>query len=45
MKVLVTGGGGFVGGYVIERLLGRGYSVRSIGRSPQPQLEVKGVEV
>lgn len=45
MKVLVTGGGGFVGGYVIERLLQRGYSVRSIGRSPQAQLEAKGVEV
>ena len=45
MKILVTGGGGFVGGYVIERLLERGYSVRSIGRSPQPQLEAKGVEV
>lgn len=45
MKILVTGGGGFVGGYVIERLLARGYSVRSIGRSPQPQLEAQGVEV
>ena len=45
MKILVTGGGGFVGGYVIERLLARGYVVRSIGRSPQPQLEAQGVEV
>lgn len=45
MKILVTGGGGFVGGYVVDRLLARGYSVRSIGRSPQPQLEAKGVEV
>jgi len=45
MKILVTGGGGFVGGYVIERLLARGYTVRSIGRSPQPQLETQGVEV
>ena len=45
MKILVTGGGGFVGGYVVERLLARGYSVRSIGRSPQPQLEEQGVEV
>jgi nucleoside-diphosphate-sugar epimerase len=45
MKILVTGGGGFVGGYVVERLLERGYSVRSIGRSPQPQLEAKGVDV
>jgi nucleoside-diphosphate-sugar epimerase len=45
MKVLVTGGGGFVGGYVIEQLLARGYSVRSFGRSPQPKLEARGVEV
>jgi nucleoside-diphosphate-sugar epimerase len=45
MKVLVTGGGGFVGGYVIEQLLKRGYSVRSFGRSPQPKLEARGVDV
>jgi len=45
MKVLVTGGGGFVGGYVIERLLARGYEVRSIGRSAQPELKKSGVEV
>ena len=45
MKILVTGGGGFVGGYIIERLLARGYTVRSIGRSPQPQLEAQGVDV
>ena len=45
MKILVTGGGGFVGGYIVERLLARGYAVRSIGRSPQPELVAKGVEV
>ena len=45
MKILVTGGGGFVGGYVVERLLQRGYAVRSFGRSRQPQLAAKGVEV
>lgn len=45
MKILVTGGGGFVGGYVIERLLQRGYAVRSFGRTPQPELEARGVEV
>ena len=34
-----------MGGYIVERLLARGYTVRSIGRSPQPQLEAKGVKV
>jgi nucleoside-diphosphate-sugar epimerase len=45
MNVLVTGGGGFVGTYLIDRLLARGYQVRSFGRSPQAALEQKGVEV
>ena len=45
MRILVTGGGGFVGGYIIDQLLQRGYAVRSFGRSPCPKLEAKGVEV
>ena len=45
MRILVTGGGGFVGGYIIDLLLKRGYAVRSFGRSPQPKLEAQGVEV
>lgn len=45
MKALVTGGGGFVGGYVVDRLLARGYEVRSFGRLQQPKLEERGVEV
>lgn len=45
MRILVTGGGGFVGGYVVDRLLERGYEVRSFGRSPQPVLADKGVDV
>ncbi|MFP4166912.1 MAG: NAD-dependent epimerase/dehydratase family protein [Opitutales bacterium] len=36
MKVLVTGGGGFVGHSIVERLLDRGYGVRAVGRSIQP---------
>ena len=34
-----------MGRHVIERLLARGYAVRSLGRSPQPQLATLGVEV
>lgn len=45
MHILVTGGGGFVGGYIIRRLQARGYTVRSFGRSPQARLEAQGVEV
>lgn len=45
MNVLVTGGGGFVGGYLVDQLLARGYRVRSLGRSPQPELAARGVEV
>lgn len=45
MEILVTGGGGFVGGYIIDLLLERGYKLRSFGRSPQPALAEKGVDV
>ena len=45
MRILVTGGGGFVGGYIIDLLLKRGYAVRSFGRSPQSKLKAKGVEI
>ena len=45
MQILVTGGGGFVGGYIVDLLLERGYSLRSLGRSPQPALAAKGVDV
>ena len=45
MRTLVTGGGGFVGGYVVDRLLERGYEVRSFGRSFQHGLEERGVRV
>lgn len=45
MKVLVTGGGGFVGGAIIDQLLARGWHVRSVARRDYPHLERKGVEV
>jgi nucleoside-diphosphate-sugar epimerase len=45
MHALVTGGGGFLGQYIVEALLARGYSVRSFGRGDYPQLCAKGVDV
>ena len=43
MEVLVTGGGGFVGGAIVDQLLDRGWSVRSVARRPYPALTAKGV--
>lgn len=45
MNILVTGGGGFLGRYIVEDLLAKGHSVSSFGRSPQLELEAKGVKV
>lgn len=42
---LVTGGGGFLGRYIVEQLLARGERVRSFGRGDYPELEKLGVEV
>lgn len=45
MKVLVTGGGGFLGKRVVELLLGRGDGVRSVARGEYPELAAMGVEI
>jgi len=44
MRVLVTGGNGFLGQAIVRRLLARGDSVRSLQRSATPELEASGVE-
>jgi nucleoside-diphosphate-sugar epimerase len=44
MKVLVTGGGGFLGGAIVRLLRQRGDAVRSITRSAYPWLDELGVE-
>lgn len=45
MNALVTGGGGFLGLYVVEQLVARGDRVRVICRSNCPPLNALGVEV
>ncbi|MEQ8838085.1 MAG: NAD-dependent epimerase/dehydratase family protein [Lacipirellulaceae bacterium] len=45
MHALVTGGGGFLGRYIVEQLLARGERVRSFGRGEYPELEKLGVDV
>lgn len=44
MKALVTGGGGFLGQYIVEQLVARGDHVRAISRNRYPQLDSIGVE-
>jgi nucleoside-diphosphate-sugar epimerase len=44
MRALVTGGGGFLGKAIVERLVGRGSQVRTFNRSAYPELSAMGVE-
>ncbi len=44
MRALVTGGGGFLGQYIVEQLIARGDSVRVFCRHRHEQLEQLGVE-
>ena len=44
MKALVTGGGGFLGRYVVEQLAARGDHVRSYSRGNYPALRELGVD-
>ena len=39
MKVLITGGGGFLGSHLARRLFGRGDDVTVLGRSTYPQFD------
>lgn len=45
MKTLVTGGGGFLGRYIVEQLLARGDSVRVFSRGDYPELTSMGVDL
>ncbi len=45
MKVLVTGGGGFLGKAIAKRLINRGDRVRSFSRGHYPELRRLGIDV
>jgi len=45
MKALVTGGGGFLGRYIVEQLLARGDTVTVFSRGTYPELEAQGARV
>ncbi len=43
MRATVTGGGGFLGRYIVEQLLAEGHEVVSVSRGHYPELETLGV--
>ncbi len=43
MRALVTGGGGFLGGVIVRKLVARGDSVTSLARGEYPELRALGV--
>jgi len=44
MRILVTGGGGFLGSAISRQLLDAGYAVRVLGRHRYPEVEALGAE-
>jgi nucleoside-diphosphate-sugar epimerase len=44
LRALVTGGGGFLGRYIVEQLCARGDQVRTLSRGSYPDLNSLGIE-
>ena len=44
MNIFITGGGGFLGTYIVQLLVKRGYTVKNYSRSSYPHLKAMGVQ-